>query len=64
MNTDDHEAIRAIIDRQFGSLNWSPTAPAKWSEFVGDFLPGVARTDSPLTLSMENAVCCVSNACP
>jgi len=39
MDNDDHEAIRAIIDRQFGNLNWSPTTPAKWSAFVEDFLP-------------------------
>jgi hypothetical protein len=38
MNTDDYEAIRAIIDRQFGSLNWTSTTPANWSAFVGDFL--------------------------
>ena len=25
---------------------------------------GVAPTGSPVRLSMENAVCCVSNACP
>ena len=25
MDTNDHDAIRAIIDRQFGSLNWDPT---------------------------------------
>jgi hypothetical protein len=25
---------------------------------------GVAPNGSPVTLSMENAVCCVSNACP
>jgi hypothetical protein len=42
MNTDDHKAIRAIIDRQFGSLNWSPTTSANWSAFVGDFLPGAS----------------------
>jgi hypothetical protein len=29
-NTQDDEAIRAFVERQFGSLNWSPTArPAK-----------------------------------
>ena len=42
MNTDDYEAIRAIIDRQFGSLNWTSATPANWSAFVGDFLPGAS----------------------
>jgi len=42
MNTDDYEAIRAIIGRQFGSLNWTSTTPANWSAFVGDFLPGAS----------------------
>jgi hypothetical protein len=42
MNIDDREAIRAIIERQFGSLNWSPTTPANWSAFVRDFLPGAS----------------------
>src|SRR5262245_22542112 len=40
MDTNDHDAIRAIIDRQFGSLNWDPTTPANWSAFVRDCLPG------------------------
>jgi hypothetical protein len=40
MNIDDREAIKTIIARQFGSLNWSPTTPANWGAFVGDFLPG------------------------
>jgi hypothetical protein len=42
MNNEDHEAIRGIIERQFGSLNWSPTTPANWSAFLGDFLPGAS----------------------
>jgi hypothetical protein len=42
MNANDHEAIRAIIDRQFRSLNWSPTTTANWSAFIEDFLPGAS----------------------
>jgi hypothetical protein len=42
MNANDHEAIRAIIDRQFRSLNWSPTTTANWSAFLEDFLPGAS----------------------
>jgi Putative lumazine-binding len=42
MNTEDHKAIRAIIERQFGSLNWSPGTSANWSAFLGDFLPGAS----------------------
>ena len=37
--TQDEEAIRAIIERQFGSLNWNPTMPANWDAFLQDFLP-------------------------
>lgn len=37
--TQDDEAIRAIIERQFGSLNWNPTTPANWDAFLQDFLP-------------------------
>ena len=40
--TQDEEAIRAIIERQFGSLNWNPTAPANWDAFLQDFLPGAS----------------------
>jgi hypothetical protein len=42
MNTQDDEAIKAIIERQFRSLDWSPTTPANWSTFLGDFLPGAS----------------------
>ena len=40
--TQDEEAIRAIIERQFGSLNWNPTTPANWDAFLQDFLPGAS----------------------
>ncbi len=40
MTTDDHAAIRAIIKRQFGSLNWNSTTSADWAAFSADFLPG------------------------
>ena len=40
MKADDMLAIRALISRQFASLSWAPGAPADWSEFAGDFLPG------------------------
>lgn len=42
MSTEDHEAIAAIVARQFGSLNWSPDAAANWPAFLHDFLPGAA----------------------
>ncbi len=38
----DHQAIQEIIERQFGSLNWSPSTPANWSGFLGDFLPSAS----------------------
>ena len=36
----DVKAIRALIARQFGNLQWSPEEPADWAGFTGDFLPG------------------------
>ena len=39
---NDRAAIKAIIDRQFASLNWDPTKSANWSAFVSDFLPGAS----------------------
>jgi hypothetical protein len=36
--TDDEEAIRDLIARQFGSLNWRPGASGNWSAFTSDFL--------------------------
>ncbi len=39
----DVQAIEEVIDRQFGSLNWSPGTAADWDTFVSDFLP-----DAPL----------------
>lgn len=40
MTTSDHDAIRAIIARQFRSLNWDTKTTADWDAFLGDFLPG------------------------
>src|SRR5579871_628597 len=37
--SDDERAIEAIIQRQFGSLNWSATERARWSDFTADFFP-------------------------
>jgi hypothetical protein len=42
MSTQDDEAIRAIVERQFESLNWNPTTPANWAAFLEDFLPGAS----------------------
>jgi ketosteroid isomerase-like protein len=39
MNTDDDDTIQAIIERQFGSLDWNSATPANWRAFAGDFLP-------------------------
>jgi hypothetical protein len=32
-------AIKAIIARQFASLNWTRGTPADWNAFAADFLP-------------------------
>jgi hypothetical protein len=37
---DDIAAIEAVIQRQFGSLNWTPETRGDWRAFVADFLPG------------------------
>jgi hypothetical protein len=38
--SDDEAAIRKLIARQFGSLNWRPGASGDWAAFIADFLPG------------------------
>ncbi len=43
MSTEDQmtdiRAIKELIGRQFGSLSWSPEAPADWDRFTSDFFP-------------------------
>lgn len=53
----DHDAleIRALIARQFASLNWSPGTTRNWQAFANDFLPGAvlypaARPPKPQTV--------------
>lgn len=47
MKTEDHiadqQAIEAVIERQFGSLSWTPGESADWGTFMSDFFP-----DAPL----------------
>jgi hypothetical protein len=38
--TENHDAIRGIIERQFGSLTWTAVSSPDWSAFERDFLPG------------------------
>jgi hypothetical protein len=38
-NAADIRAIEAIIDRQFGSLNWKSGGGGDWHVFAGDFHP-------------------------
>ena len=42
-SVDDRAQIRALIERQFGSLSWSKSRRADWDGFAADFLP-----DAPL----------------
>src|SRR5258705_12578414 len=42
MDMSDDDAIRAIIDRQFASLNWSPGTAGDWNAFTADFAPDAA----------------------
>jgi len=37
---DEVEAIKAVIARQFASLNWGPGKSADWVTFAADFFPG------------------------
>jgi ketosteroid isomerase-like protein len=37
--SDDIRAIKALIHRQFASLNWTPETPADWNAFAADFYP-------------------------
>ena len=40
--TENHDAIRGIIERQFGSLTWTAVSSPDWSAFERDFLPGAS----------------------
>jgi hypothetical protein len=39
---DDVKAIRAVVARQFGSLNWTTEKPGNWDAFQSDFFPGAS----------------------
>lgn len=39
----DQQAIEKVIERQFGSLSWTPGESADWDTFMSDFL-----ADAPL----------------
>jgi hypothetical protein len=39
---DDVPAIRALVERQFASLAWSPDRPADWAAFAADFDPAAS----------------------
>jgi hypothetical protein len=39
---ENHDAIRGIIERQFGSLTWTAVSSPDWSAFERDFLPGAS----------------------
>jgi hypothetical protein len=40
--TENHDAIRGIIERQFGSLSWTAVSSPDCSAFERDFLPGAS----------------------
>jgi len=40
--TENRDAIRGIIERQFGSLTWTAVSSPDWSAFERDFLPGAS----------------------
>jgi hypothetical protein len=40
--TENHDAIRGIIERQFGSLSWTAVSSPDWSAFERDVLPGAS----------------------
>ncbi len=39
---EDKRAIEAVIERQFGSLNWRSGASGNWQMFAADFFPGAS----------------------
>ena len=39
LQEQDRQAIRALIARQFSSVNWTPNNPADWDAFSADFVP-------------------------
>jgi Domain of unknown function (DUF4440) len=39
MQTDDAQAIEALIARQFASLSWAPGRSTDWDAFAADFFP-------------------------
>jgi hypothetical protein len=41
--TENHDAIRGIIERQFGSLSWTAVSSPDWSAFERDSLPRPAH---------------------
>jgi hypothetical protein len=52
--SEDEQAIAAIISSQSQSLNWTPEKPARWDNFIGDFLSSAllypaARPLKPIT---------------
>src|SRR5258705_7665503 len=57
------ESATASLDR---AMQLNPVLSAAYLALVGyaTLSQGAAHTGSPVTLSMDNAVCCVSNACP
>jgi hypothetical protein len=40
--TENHDAIRGIIERQFGRLSWTAVSSPDWSAFERDVLPGAS----------------------
>ena len=40
--TNDENAIRALIGAHFEGMKWDPATPADWNTFAADFLPDAA----------------------
>lgn len=54
-DSDDIQAIEAIITRQFESAQWTRDRPADWAAFAADYFPGAplypaARPAKPSTV--------------
>ena len=53
--TEDERAIREVIVRQFGSLNWRPGTSGDWKAFAADFLPGALLYSAARPVKAQSA---------
>jgi hypothetical protein len=52
---DDIAAIRALIERQFASLAWSPDRPPDWAAFAADLDPAASLYPAARPVKRQSA---------